>query len=79
MHDELSEARKGICTETAAGATCRGRSRQNFRPGWLKGGQARPAEVLALRYELGRLNSLGLLQALILSLRIADGIGQHLA
>ena len=43
------------------------------------GGQAGPAEVPALRYELGRLNSLGLLQALILSLRIADGLGQHLA
>jgi hypothetical protein len=38
-----------------------------------------PAEVLALRNELGRLNSLGLLQALIFSLRIADGLGQHLA
>ena len=38
-----------------------------------------PAEVLALRYELGRLHSLGLLQALILSLRIADGFCQHLA
>ena len=38
-----------------------------------------PAEVLALRYELGRLHSLGLLQALILSLRVADGLGQHLA
>jgi len=47
------------------------------------GGGARgttgPAEVLALRYELGRLRSLGLLQALILSLRIADGFCQHLA
>ena len=45
-------------------------------------GQAGPAEVLALRYELGCLFaaiSLGLLQALILSLRIADGLGQHLA
>jgi len=42
-------------------------------------GEGRPAEVLALRYELGRLHSLGLLQALILSLRIADGFGQHLA
>ena len=41
-----------------------------------------PAEVLALRYELGCLFaaiSLGLLQALILSLRIADGLSQHLA
>ena len=32
-----------------------------------------------LRYELGRLHSLGLLQALILSLRIADSFGEHLA
>jgi hypothetical protein len=29
--------------------------------------------------KLGRLNSLGLLLALIFSLRIADGFGQHLA
>ncbi len=36
-------------------------------------------KVLALRYELDRLNFLGLLQALILSLRIADSFGQHLA
>jgi hypothetical protein len=43
------------------------------------GGQAGPAEVPALRYELGRLHSLGLLQALILSLRIADGFCQHFA
>jgi len=45
-------------------------------------GQAGPAEVLALRYESGCLFaaiSLGLLQALILSLRIADGLCQHLA
>ena len=42
-------------------------------------GAGRPAEVLALRYELGRLHSLGLLQALILSLCIADGFSQHLA
>jgi hypothetical protein len=58
-----------------AGAACVG------TPGWLgHGGQAKPAEVLALRYELGRLHSLGLLlQALILSLRIADGFCQHLA
>jgi hypothetical protein len=47
--------------------------------GWGMGGKPRPAEVLALRYELGRLHSLGLLQALILSLRIADGFCQHLA
>jgi len=44
-------------------------------PGWLRG----TAEVLALRNELGRLNSLGPLQALIFSLRIADGLSQHLA
>jgi hypothetical protein len=42
-------------------------------------GESRPAEVLALRYELGRLHSLGPLQALILSLRIADSFSQHLA
>ena len=43
-------------------------------------GEGRPAEVLAL--ELGRLFaaiSLGRLQALILSLRIADSLGQHFA
>jgi hypothetical protein len=42
----------------------------------------RPAEVLALKYELGRLFaaiSLGLRRALRLKLRIADGLGQHLA
>ena len=44
------------------------------------GGQAGPAEVLALRYESSRLHSLGLLlQALILSLRIAYSFSQHLA
>jgi hypothetical protein len=42
-------------------------------------GQAEPVEVLALGYGLGRLHSLGLLQTLILSLRIADGLSQHLA
>lgn len=47
--------------------------------GVAKGGQVGPAEVLALRYKLGRLHSLGLLQALILNLRIADGFCQHLA
>jgi len=47
--------------------------------GWGMGGKPRPAEVLALRYELGRFHSLGLLQALILGLRIAYGLGQHLA
>jgi hypothetical protein len=48
----------------------------------VRGGKAGPAEVLALRYELGRLFaaiSLDQLQALILSLRIADSLGQHLA
>ena len=45
-------------------------------------GEGRPAEVLALRYELGRLFaaiSLGLRRALRLKLRIADSLGQHLA
>ena len=42
-------------------------------------GQGGPVEGLALKYELGRLHFLGLLQALILSLRIADGLSQHLA
>ena len=51
-------------------------------PAGVAWGQAGPAEVLALRYELGCLFaaiSLGLLQAVILSLRIADGLCQHLA
>ncbi len=61
---------------TPARAACRGRLCRNS--GWGLGG-GRPTEVLALRYELGRLHSLGLLQALILSLRIADGFCQHLA
>ena len=47
-----------------------------------QGGQAGPAAVPPLRYELGRFSraiSLGLLlQPLIFSLRIADGFGQHL-
>ena len=50
--------------------------------GWEPWGQGWRAEVLALRYELGRLFAaipLGPLQALILGLRIADGFGQHLA
>jgi hypothetical protein len=41
-----------------------------------------PSKFLHSRYELGRLIaaiSLGLLQALILSLGIADGLCQHLA
>jgi hypothetical protein len=45
-------------------------------------GEGRPAEVLALRYELGRLFaaiSLGLRRALQLKLCIADSFGQHLA
>jgi hypothetical protein len=49
---------------------------------YVRGGRAGPAEVLALRYELGRLLaaiSLDQSQALILSLRIADSLGQHLA
>jgi hypothetical protein len=40
------------------------------------------ASLGSLRYQLGCLFatiSLGMLQALILSLRIADGLGQHLA
>jgi hypothetical protein len=44
-----------------------------------KGGQAGPTEVPALRSELGSLHLFGLLQALILGLRISDGFGQHLA
>jgi hypothetical protein len=47
--------------------------------GWGPWGKGFQPRVLALRYELGRLHSLGRLQALILSLRIADGLGQHLA
>ena len=44
--------------------------------------EGRPAEVLALRYELGRLFaaiSFGLRRALRLGLRVADGLSQHLA
>jgi hypothetical protein len=45
-----------------------------------KGAHAGPVEVLALGYELGCLFvAIGLLQALVLSLRIADGFSQHLA
>jgi hypothetical protein len=47
--------------------------------GWGPWGKVFQPRVLALRYELGNLHSLGRLQALILSLRIADGFGQHLA
>ena len=45
-------------------------------------GEGRPAEGSCTRYELGGLFaaiSLGPLQALILDLCIADGLGQHLA
>ena len=48
---------------------------------WTWGG-SQPAEALALRYELGcsfAEIALAVLQTLILSLRIADGLGQHLA
>ena len=47
-----------------------------------KGTHAGPVEVLALRYELGCFFAAivrGLLQALVLCLRIADGFCQHLA
>jgi hypothetical protein len=45
-------------------------------------GEGRPAEVLALKYELGRLFaaiSLGLRRALWLGLCVADSFGEHLA
>lgn len=45
----------------------------------LARGKVGQPQVLALIYELDRLHFLGLLQALILSLRISDGFGQHLA
>jgi len=54
-------------SERPAGGTPRGKGDQ--------------PKVLALRYELGGLFaaiSLGPLQSLILSLRVADGLGQHL-
>ena len=47
--------------------------------GWGPWGKVFQPRVLALRYELGNLHSLGRLQALILSLCIADGFSQHLA
>jgi hypothetical protein len=47
--------------------------------GVAKWDKADQPKFLHSRYELGRLHSLGLLQALILSLRIADGLSQHLA
>ena len=69
------------------GTSCRGRPRRLFACGQICAkkrppGEGRPAEVLALRYELGRLFaaiSLGLRRALRLKLRIADSFGQHLA
>ena len=46
-------------------------------PGGGTSGEGWPAE-LALRYELGGLNSLGVRRALRLGLRgVADGLGQH--
>ena len=45
----------------------------------LASGEDWPAEARALRYGLDRLHFLGLLQAFVLSLRISDGFGQHLA
>ena len=49
-------------------------------PGWGGlGGKVGQPKVPELRYELGRLHSLDLLQALVLSLRIAHSLGQHLA
>ena len=66
--------------ETApARSACRGPLVSELRRDGASGDGSRPTDVLALRYELGRLHSLGLLQTLILSLRIADGLGQHLA
>ena len=50
--------------------------------GWGPWGQGWPAEVLALRYELGGLFAaifVGLRRALRLWLRVADGLSQHLA
>ncbi len=44
-----------------------------------KGDEPYWPKFLHFSYELGRLHLLGLLQALILSLRIADGLSQHLA
>jgi hypothetical protein len=46
--------------------------------GWGMGGKPDQPRFLHSDIELGRLHSLDLLQALILSLRIADGFGQHL-
>ena len=67
-------------TKTApAPAECRGRSCQNSGPGLGLWGTGRTSRSSCTQIELGRLHSLGLLQALILSLRIADGFCQHLA
>jgi hypothetical protein len=70
--------------ETAPAETaCRGRLCRNSRLGRALGGNVGPAEVLALGYqEVGpalAAISFGLRQALRLGLRIADGLGQHLA
>ena len=76
----MREYRYLTCTETApAAAACRGRLCRNSSWGLGEVGQPK---VLALRYELGCLFAtipVGLLQALILSLRIADGFCEHLA
>jgi hypothetical protein len=55
------------------------RVRTSDRGGAIAGDKPDQPKFLHSRYELGRLHSLGLLQALILSLRIADSFGQHLA
>ena len=47
--------------------------------GALRGDKPNQPKFLHSVIKLGRLNSLGLLQELILSLRIADGFGQYLA
>ena len=65
--------------KTAPAWAHRGRLCRNCQ---LAGDYGSPAEVRALVNELGDLFAaifLDLLQALILSLRIADGFGQHLA
>ena len=73
--------RAGKPTETApTRATCRGRLCRNSGC-WPRGKVGQP-RFLHQRYKLGRLFAaipLGPFQALILSLRITDGFGQHLA
>ena len=70
MWPRSAQKRRGLRAEAACVGT----------PGWGEPrGKVDQPKVLALRYELGRLHSLGVLQALILSLRIGDGFGQHLA